>query len=322
MEAPGKAYRKGISLKKIMDMFATDEVARDWLESVLWPDGPYCPDCGSFNVQTGIRHKTMTHRCRECRDRPQFSLKSGTVMKSTKLGYRDWAIAIYLLTTSLKGVSSMKLHRDLEITQKSAWHLLHRLRRAFEAGEMTPFTGPVEIDETYMGGKRKNMSNAQRKEAVGRGTAGKSIVAGAKDRKTNQVMARTVPDTTQDTLQGFVAETVADDATVYTDEHSAYAGIPNPHETVNHSSQQYVDGQIHTNGIESFWAMFKRAHKGTYHKMSPKHLQRYITEFAGRHNMREGDTMEQLELIATRMAGKRLTYTALKADNGLSNAAH
>ena len=160
-KAPGKAHREGISLKKLMAMFPDEDAARQWIEAQVWPDGPYCPRCGSFNVQCGIKHRSMTHRCRDCPNRPQFSLKTGTVMQGTKLPYRDWAIAIYLLATNLKGVSSMKLHRDLEITQKSAWHLSHRLRKAFENGNPL-FTGPVEADETYIGGKRKNMPKSKR----------------------------------------------------------------------------------------------------------------------------------------------------------------
>ena len=321
-EAPGKHYRKTISLPRLLKMFPDDETARAWIESIIWPDGPRCPACGSANVQCNIAHKSMTHRCRDCADKPRFSVKTGTVMQSSKLGYQTWAIAAYLVTTSLKGVSSMKLHRDLEITQKSAWHLAHRLRKTHEVG-LPLFTGPAEADETYMGGKRKNMTKSKREAMTGRGGVGKAVVVGAKDREANQVVAKTVESTDKETLQGFVAETVAPGSDLYTDDHRAYQGIEGyHHKTVNHSSQQYVDGQIHTNGIESFWAMFKRAHKGVYHKMSPKHLQRYVDEFAGRHNMREGDTVEQMELTIARMKGKRLTYTALKADNGLSIAAH
>ena len=172
-KAPRRAYREVISLKKLMKMFPDNETAGKWLEKRIWPD---CPHCGSFNIQCGIRHRTMTHRCRDCSNRPQFSMKTGTVMQGTKLGYQDWAIAIYLETTNLKGVSSMKLHRDLEITQKSAWHLLHRLRTAFES-EISRFAVTVEVDETYIGGKRKNMSNAKRRQlredGAGCGAVGK-----------------------------------------------------------------------------------------------------------------------------------------------------
>ncbi|MCY4530318.1 MAG: IS1595 family transposase [Chloroflexi bacterium] len=182
--APGKHHRKGLSLVKLTQMFPTDEAAREWFESVRWANGPYCPHCGSTNVQAGIKHRSMTHRCRDCPKRRMFSLKTGTAMEGSKLGYRVWAIAIYLLATNLKGVSSMKLHRDLDICQKSAWYLAHRLREGWKNDSRAMFSGPVEVDETFVGGKRKNMSNAKRKELKGRGAVGKVAVAGVKDRKT------------------------------------------------------------------------------------------------------------------------------------------
>ena len=251
-------------------------------------------------------------------------MKVGTIMEGSNLGYQTWAIAIYLCLTSLKSVSSMKLHRDLGITQKSAWHLAHRLRKAF-ATKGGMFSGPVEVDETFVGGKRKNMSNAKRRElaaqGVGRGSVGKTAVVGEKDRDTNHVVAHVVESTDRPTLQGFVVEHTAPGATVYTDDASAYEGLPFHHETVRHSVSQYVRGQAHTNGIESFWSMLKRAHTGVFHKLSPKHLDRYVQEFAGRHNMREQDTPDQLATIVQRMDGKRLRYEDLIAPNGLDSGA-
>ena len=310
--APGKSDREGISLTKLMRMFPDDEAARRWIEAQIWPDGPYCPHCGSINVQTPIKHNTMTHRCRDCPKRPQFSLKTGTVMQGTKLGYQTWAIAIYLVTTNLKGVSSMKLHRDLEITQKSAWHLAHRLRKAFEGGEPL-FTGPVEADETYIGGKRKNMPKSKRAELTGRGAAGKAIVVGTKDRDTNRITARSVEGTDGATLKGFIAEHTAPGAKVFTDEASGYQGMEFDHEAVNHSAGEYVRGMAHTNGIESFWSMLKRGYQGTFHHFSKKHTDRYVAEFAGRHNIREADTIDMMGALAARAVGKRLRYRELIA---------
>ena len=150
-KAPGKAHRNGLSLKRLFRMFPDDEAARKWIKNIVWPDGLRCPICDTDNVQSNIKHKSMTHRCRECEGKPRFSVKTGTVMQSSKLGYQTWAIAACLVTTNLKGVSSMKLHRDLEITQKSAWHLMHRLRKTYDLGfpcspVLSKRTGPTSAD--------------------------------------------------------------------------------------------------------------------------------------------------------------------------------
>ena len=232
-------------------------------------------------------------------------------MEGSLLPLRKWAFAIYLHLTSLKGVSSMKLHRDIGVTQKTAWFMLQRIRKAWESDD-SPFAGPVEIDETYMGGRERNKHKGQKLKA-GRGTVGKTAVVGAKDRKTNKVRAKVVKATDAKTLQKFVIDNAANGATVYTDDAKAYKGMPFEHKSVRHSVGEYVDGMAHTNGIESFWSMLKRAHKGTYHKISPKHLQRYVDEFAGRHGIRERDTIDQMASVAQGMSGKRLTYVDLIA---------
>ena len=323
-KAPGKSHRKGISLVEIMRRFPDDATAEAYFVEQRWPDGVACPHCGSTNVQSGTKHKTMPYRCREKECAKRFSAKTGTVMEGSKLGFQIWMVATFLLSTNLKSVSSMKLHRDLDITQKSAWFLAHRLRRALDR-EGGKFSGPVEVDETYFGGKRKNMSNAKRKElaeqGAGRGTVGKVAVVGIKDRETKHVRAKVVENTDKATLQGFVVDHTAPGATVYTDEASAYEGLPFPHEAVKHSVSEYVRGMAHTNGAESFWSMLKRAHMGTFHKMSPKHLDRYVTEFAGRQNVRESDTIDQLGAMVEGMEGKRLTYEELIAPNGLDSGA-
>ena len=167
-------------------------------------------------------------------------------------------------------------------------------REAWKVPNGNSFSGPVEVDETYFGGKARNMHAYKRKQVIkGRGAVGKTAVIGAKDRATNRVSAEVIGNTDQPTLQGFVAKNVEPGAKVYTDDHRGYAGLPN-HETVRHSVAEYVKGQAHTNGIESFWATLKRAHKGVFHKISPKHLQRYVNEFAGKHNVRNEDTLAQM----------------------------
>ena len=312
-KAPGKSHRKGITLAELFRMVPDDATAEKWFAEQRWPDGPHCPHCGSTNVQSGAKHKTMPYRCREKECAKRFSVRTKTPMEASNLGFHVWAIALYQVTTNLKGVSSMKLHRDLGITQRSAWFLSHRLRESWnERGTMYP--GPVEVDETYIGGKRKNMSKAKRKALTGRGTVGKAVVIGIKDSASNQVTARKIDATDADTLQGFVADHAAPGATVYTDEASAYKGMPFDHEAVNHSVGEYVRGQAHTNGIESFWSMLKRGYQGTFHHFSEKHLDRYVSEFAGRHNGRNADTIEMMRFAVSRMSGKRLRYRELVSD--------
>ena len=312
-KAPGRHHRKGLSLVKVTAMLPDDTAAEKWIAEQRWPDGPFCPHCGSLSVQDGVKHPTMTHRCRDCPTRPFFSLKTGTVMEGSKLGYRVWAIAVYLLATNLKSVSSMKLHRDLDISQKSAWYLAHRLRESWKTNRGGMFAGPIEVDETYIGGKRKNMSKSKRAKLKGRGTAGKAAVAGVKDRATNRVTAWSVPATDAKTLQGFVAHHAAPGAKVYTDEASAYRGMPFDHESVNHSVGEYVRDMVSTQGIDSFWSMLKRGYQGTFHHFSEKHTDRYVTEFAGRHNDRNADTLDQMSAIVRGMDGKRLKFADLTA---------
>ena len=306
--ASGKHYREGITLMQLADMFPDEEAARTWFEGLVWPDGRYCPRCGSTRTHEAS-HAKSPYRCTDCRS--YFSIKTGTLAEGSKVPLRKWAFAIYLEATSLKGISSMKLHRDIGVTQKTAWFMLHRIREAWAKDGRGPFAGPVEVDETYIGGKRKNMSKDKRATLTGRGTVGKAIVAGAKDRATNTVRAEVVGGTDYDTLQSFVAGHAAPGAKVYTDEHRAYQGMPFDHETVNHSVSEYVRDQAHTQGIESFWATLKRAYHGTYYHISPKHLQRYVREFAAKHNIRDRDTLDQMNAMVAAMVGKRLMYREL-----------
>ncbi len=325
-QAPGKAFRAGISLLDLMDVFPTEESAREWFESIYWPNGRRCGHCGRAQTRAVKSGKPMPYWCTPCRK--YFSVKTGTAMADSNIPLRKWALGVYLCLTSLKSVSSMKLHRGLGIGQKAAWFMLHRLREAWADAVGGPFDGPVEVDETYIGGRRRNMSNAKRKElaGTGRGPVGKTAVVGAKDRASNQVRAKVIDAPDAATLVPFVEGNAAEGAKVYTDDATAYASLENMfngirHEAVKHSVAEYVRGQAHTNGIESFWSMLKRAHKGTFHKLSPKHLDRYVQEFAGKHNLRDRDTFAQMAAVALSLSGRRLKYHDLIADNGLSSGA-
>ncbi|MYB77485.1 MAG: IS1595 family transposase [Chloroflexi bacterium] len=308
-ESTPKSGRQGITLMQLADMFPDEESARTWFEDRIWPDGRVCPRCGSDKTVES-KHPKMPYWCSE--GRHYFSVKTGTVMEASKLPLRKWVYAIYLHLTSLKGVSSHKLSRDIGIGQESAWFMLQRIREAFDNNDGEQFGGPVEVDESYFGGREANKHQSKRLKQGG-GTYGKVAVVAAKDRPTKRVKARVIKSADKATLHGFVEDTVARGAQLFTDEWPAYRGIRMRHTAVKHSDGQYVQGDAHTQGIESFWSMFKRGYVGTYHQMSPKHLHRYVREFAGRHNLRPLDTIEQMGELAKGMRGKRITYAALTA---------
>ena len=311
---------KGMSLRELFRKFPDDAAARAWFEESMWNGEPHCPHCGSINVQSNVSHPTMTHRCRDCPTRPFFSVRTGSVMEDSRLGCQVWAIAIHAIMSNPKGVSSLQLSHDLGITQKSAWHLAHRIRLALES-EHPPFQGPVEVDETYVGGRRMNMPWRKKQQTPKGGTSHMTPIIGVLDRKTRQI-ATGVPDhVTTTAAMEFIEQTVHPDAMIYTDSATTYDSLPHAHESVNHSGGQYVDGDCHTNSIESFWSLIKRAHKGIYHKLSPKHLHRYATEFEGRYNTRGLTTLQRMVEVANGMVGKRLRYRDLARPNGRSSYA-
>ena len=310
-KAPGRSHRTGMTVMELLRKFPDDSAAESWFEAQRWPDGRFCPDCGSTNTVVVASRKPMPYRCRDCRH--HFSVRKGTVMQSSKLGLQKWAIALYMMTTGIKGTSSMKLYREIGIRQATAWFLMQRIREGFLEGCDKPFPGPVEADETYVGGKLGNMTAKGRKEARQKPDLGKTIVVGVKDRPSKRVSAAVVEYADKPTLQDFVTDRTAHDATVYTDESRAYKGLPREHDTVTHSAGEYVKGDTSTNGMESFWSLFKRGYHGTFHHLSEKHLDRYVREFTGRNNIRDMDAVDQMAALARGFVGKRLTYKELIA---------
>ncbi|MXX99459.1 MAG: IS1595 family transposase [Chloroflexi bacterium] len=304
---PGRCYRTGISIIELFDMFPDEESARQWFEQIRWPNGErQCPHCGSDKTQEDHSRNPQPYRCKSCWK--FFSVKVGTVMEASNLPLRKWVVGYYLMTTSLKGVSSMKLHRDLGITQKSAWHMANRIREGWSVGGEL-LSGEIEVDETYIGGKEKN-KRAHRRRGI-RGPSGKAIVIGARQRN-GEIRAQHIDRATGATLKGFIRENVEPGSTVYTDDHRGYQNTPNVrHFSVKHSVGEYVDGQAHVNGLESFWAMLKRGYHGTFHHLSEKHLGRYVAEFSGRQSRRDLNTLNQMALLFRGTFGRRLRYSDL-----------
>lgn len=308
-KAPGKSHRIGITLFDAMQKFATVEQAEAWFIEQRWPNGVTCPVCESTDVAERPTRKPQPFRCRSCRK--DFSVTVGTLLHRSHIPLNKWAIAFYLYSTNLKGVSSMKLHRDLGITQKSAWYMAHRIREAWDS-VAEKFAGPVEADETYIGGEETN-KHLSKKLNAGRGVVGKTPVVGVRDRETGKVKTQVVRSTDKESIHTFLGKNVKAGATVYHDNHRSYQSIPFHHEAVNHTAKQYVDGMAHTNGIESVWSMLKRGFNGTYHHWSVKHCERYVREFEGRHNARPMDTADQMATLAKGIGGKRLPYNELIA---------
>ena len=261
-----KSHREGMTLAQMMEMFPSEAAAMAWFESVVWPRGRCCGKCGSTNTREVPSAKPMPYWCPDCRS--YFSVRTGTPMARSNVPMRKWAIAIYLCLSSLKSVSSMKLHRDIRC--EPAHGVVHAPPHPPSMGRAgqrwrprrRPGRGRRDVHGREAGQHVETRSGKELADAgAGRGPAGKTAVVGVKDRETNRVRAKVVERTDKATLQRFVRAHAAPDAETYTDETAAYEGLPN-HDSVKHSVGEYVDGKVHTNGMESFWAMLKRAHMG------------------------------------------------------------
>lgn len=299
------------SIAAFTAQFPDEEACRKHFETIRFRNGEYCPHCGHTTV---YRYKDgKRFRCGGCKQ--DFTIKTGTIFGESKLPLRKWFMAIYLLTTCRKGISSVQLAEQVGVTQKTAWFMDHRLREAMKQGNGQLF-GAVEVDECYIGGKAENMHARQRRERItGRGAVGKTPVIGLVQRA-GETRAAAATDTTMRTLEQHVVSNVQLGSSLYTDEFSAYHRLGSfyGHERVNHKSGEYVRGAAHTNSVESFWALFKRGYVGIYHWMSEKHLQRYLDEFTYRVNAAEVDFSETFCDVLSRVSDSDwLSYKRLIA---------
>jgi transposase-like protein len=304
------------SLSEMMKVFHDEQTCIDHLRSIRWASGAFCPYCGSAKVYH-FKKTPNVHKCGEAKCRQRFSIKVGTIFEDSKLPLRKWFIAIWMLTSHKKGISSAQLARDLSITQKSAWFMVHRLRHAARTKSFNrPLKGEIEADETFMGGKDKNRHASKKKRGTGGVGSGKTPVFAMLERG-GELRAKKVKSVRTYDLQSEIVRNVERGSTVMTDQWPAYNGLDYVwgyhHERVWHSAGEYVRGRFHTNGIEGAFSHFKRQVYGIHHWISVKHMDRYLDEFTWRYNLREMDDGKRMNAFLGRVAG-RLTYKALIAE--------
>jgi transposase-like protein len=280
-----------------------------------WKDDVTCPTCGRKDVAFMATRRMW--QCKTKHPKSQFSVKTGTILEDSPLGLDKWLPIIWLLSGCKNGISSCEVARDLGVTQKTAWFMLHRIRYAMQdeinGGKIGGPGCEIEADETYIGGKARNMHQGKRDKNRQLDNFGKAIVSAVLERH-GEVRAKVIPNRRKKAVQSHVREHVEAGSTVYSDELKSYEGLDEyTHQVINHA-ETYVNGQIHTNGMENFWSLLKRGLKGTYVSVEPFHLFRYVDEQVFRYNNRKDTTdAERFELLCTKITGKRLTYDELIA---------
>jgi len=304
------------SLVEAVRYFQDTDNCLEFMKLIRWPDGVVkCPTCG--NDKVGFLAAQNRWQCSKKHPKRQFSAKVGTIFEDSAIGLDKWLPAVWQVVNCKNGISSYETARGLGVTQKTAWFMNHRIRKAIQSGTFEKISGEVEADETFIGGLARFMHKDRRGEKIkGTGGGGKAIVMGLLDRKTKKVRLRHVADTSGPTLQGVVREYVEGGSYVFSDAWRSYNGLSADyvHNVIDHA-ESYVNGNIHTNGIENFWSLLKRGIKGTYVSVEPFHLFRYLDEQAFRYNERKNDDGGRFAEAMASIVGRRLTYKELIGDN-------
>ena len=300
------------SLLQAVRYFSDKDNCRKFMTAIRWADGVVrCPACGSEKVT--YLEKQDRYKCYGKHPKAQFSLKVGTIFEDSPIGLNKWLPAAWLVINCKNGISSYELHRDIEVTQKTAWFMLHRVRLAMQTGSFNaPLSGEIEVDETFIGGKARNMHANKRAEKIhGRGTTGKAVVMGMLERG-GHVRTKVVAKRNKKTLQSEIKKNVAPGSEIFSDELLSYWGLDGEfiHQIINHA-EEYVRGNVHTNGMENFWSLLKRGLNGTYISVEPFHLFRYLDEQMFRYNFREMTDGDRFLKVLKQIVGRRVTYAEL-----------
>jgi transposase-like protein len=285
-----------VNLVDLIDQYGSEEKCRAYLEELRWPHGVECPRCGGTTISRIAKRNQFD--CDSCRY--QFSVTAGTLFHDSHLPLWKWFLAVYLMAESKKGISAKQMQRMLKVSYKTAWYLAHRIRDAMGDDEQPLLRGIVEVDETWLGGKGRGQGK----------TTGKANIVGAVQRN-GEIRLKLIPDRHKDTLHAFIAEHTERGTMIFTDEHPSYKSLPPElHRAVKHQAEQYVDGEVHTQGVENVWSLFKRSVVGSYHKVSLKHLPAYLDEMEFRFNGRENPYLFRDTLLVL-LHGDALPYRRL-----------